>query len=115
DGDQIVDAGYDGCGLISKTVADLKLTSFAFIPVEYPLIQKAPEYGDGWVRFAQTYGGRTHPCRARSAGHRSSRSWHRWCGRPSHRPSTPTAGPSTASSEPARSPATGSMTTTATW
>lgn len=59
DGDQIVDAGYDGCGLISKTVADLKLTSFAFNPVEYPLIQKAPEYGDGWVRFAQTYGGRT--------------------------------------------------------
>lgn len=59
DGDRIVDAGYDGKGLISKTVADLKVTSFAFNPVAYPTIQREPEYGDGWVRFVQTTGGRT--------------------------------------------------------
>lgn len=59
DGDSIVDAGYDGTGLISKTVADLKVTSFAFDPVPFPLIQRDPEYGDGWVRFVQTSGGRT--------------------------------------------------------
>lgn len=56
---QIVDAGYDGKGLISSTVADLKVTKFAFPPVAYPEIRKEPEYGDGWVRFVQTTGGRT--------------------------------------------------------
>lgn len=56
---EIVDAGYDGGGLISSTVADLKVTKFAFPPVPYPEIQKDPVYGDGWVRFIQTTGGRT--------------------------------------------------------
>lgn len=59
DGDQIVDAGYDGEGLISKTVAHFKVAQFAFNPVPYPAIQQEPEYGDGWVRFVQTTGGRT--------------------------------------------------------
>jgi hypothetical protein len=59
DGDTIVDAGYDGGGLISKTVADLKVKQFAFPPVEHPELQREPEYGDGWVRFVQTTGGRT--------------------------------------------------------
>lgn len=56
---QITEAGYDGEGLISTTVADLKVTSFAFPPVKHSDIQKEPEYGDGWVRFVQTTGGRT--------------------------------------------------------
>ena len=59
DGDEIVDAGYDGEGLISKTVAHFKVASFAFNPAPYPSIQQEPEYGDGWVRFVQTTGGRT--------------------------------------------------------
>lgn len=59
DGDEIVAAGYDGEGLISKTVADLKVTKFAFPPVRHPDLQREPEYGDGWVRFVQTTGGRT--------------------------------------------------------
>ena len=56
---QIVDAGYDGGGLMSSTVAHLKAATFAFPPVRYPDIQKEPEFGDGWVRFVQTTGGRT--------------------------------------------------------
>lgn len=58
-GDEIVEAGYDGGGLISETVADLKVGSFSFKPVAYPEIQKEPERGEGWVRFVQTTGGRT--------------------------------------------------------
>src|SRR5690606_11994461 len=41
------------------TVAHLKAATFAFPPVRYPDIQKEPEFGDGWVRFVQTTGGRT--------------------------------------------------------
>ncbi len=59
EGGEIVEAGYDGGGLISKTVADLKLGSLAFQPVAHPDIRKEPEHGDGWVRFVQTTGGRT--------------------------------------------------------
>lgn len=59
EGGEIVDAGYDGGGLISKTVADLKVGSLSFQPVAYPEIRKDPERGDGWVRFVQTTGGRT--------------------------------------------------------
>lgn len=56
---EIVDAGYDGGGLISTTVADLKVTSFAFPSVEFPEIQREPEHSDGWAKFVQTTGGRT--------------------------------------------------------
>jgi hypothetical protein len=59
DSGNIVDAGYDGEGLIARTVADLKVGSFAFQPVPFPDIRRDPEYGDGWVRFVQTTGGRT--------------------------------------------------------
>ena len=59
DDGEIVDAGYDGGGLISRTIADLKVGSFSFQPVPYPEIKQEPEYGDGWVRFVQTTGGRT--------------------------------------------------------
>lgn len=59
DRDGIAGAGYDGGGLISSTIADLKVTSFAFPPVAYADLRQEPEYGDGWVRFVQTTGGRT--------------------------------------------------------
>lgn len=55
----IVDAGQDGGGLLSSTVADFRVTSHAFPGVAYPDIQPEPERGDGWVRFVQTTGGRT--------------------------------------------------------
>ena len=57
--ERIVDAGYEGGGLMSSTVADLKVTSFAFPPVEFPEIRRPPEQGDTWVKFVQTTGGRT--------------------------------------------------------
>jgi hypothetical protein len=56
---EIVDAGYDGGGLISSTVADLKVTSFAFPSVAFPEIRREPEHGEGRVMFVQTTGGRT--------------------------------------------------------
>lgn len=56
---EIIDTGYDGGGLISSTLADFKVTKFAFPPVAHSDIQKEPEYGEGWVRFVQTTGGRT--------------------------------------------------------
>lgn len=59
DDGRIVDAGYEGGGLISSTVAKLGPTSVAIPPVGFPDIQREPELGDGWVRFVQTTGGRT--------------------------------------------------------
>lgn len=56
---KIVDAGYEGEGLMSSTVADLKVTALAIPAVAFPDIRREPEHGDGWVRFVQTTGGRT--------------------------------------------------------
>ena len=56
---RIVDAGYEGAGLISKTVASLGVTEVAIPPVAFPDLRADPEWGDGWVRFEQTVGGRT--------------------------------------------------------
>jgi hypothetical protein len=55
----IVDAGHDGGGLISKTVADFRVGSLSFTPLAYPDMRREPEMGEGWVRFVQTTGGRT--------------------------------------------------------
>jgi hypothetical protein len=57
--DVVTDAGYDGGGLISRTVADLGVTALSIPPVAYPDLQAEPERGVGWVRFTQTTGGRT--------------------------------------------------------
>jgi hypothetical protein len=59
DAGQITDAGHEGGGLISHTVADLKLASVAIPPIAYPDIRPEPEIGAGWARFIQTTGGRT--------------------------------------------------------
>ncbi|CAN5525606.1 MAG: cyclic nucleotide-binding domain-containing protein [Acidimicrobiia bacterium] len=56
---RIVDAGYEGGGLISKTVASLGVTEVTIPPVPFPDLRADPEWGDGWVRFEQTVGGRT--------------------------------------------------------
>jgi hypothetical protein len=55
----VVDAGYEGHGLISSTVAKLGVTERAIPPVAFPDLRAEPEVGDGWVRFVQTTGGRT--------------------------------------------------------
>ena len=55
----ITDAGYTGGGLISSTVVQLGILKYRFQAAKLPDIQHEPEFGDGWVRFVQTVGGRT--------------------------------------------------------
>jgi hypothetical protein len=56
---RIVDAGYDGGGIIGATTANLGVTSLTFPAVAFPDLQRDPEVGDGSVRFVQTAGGAT--------------------------------------------------------
>jgi hypothetical protein len=56
---RIVDCGYAGRGLMGTTLVNLRAVKHRFQAVQLPTIQRAPEYGDGWVRFVQTCGGRT--------------------------------------------------------
>lgn len=51
--------GYTGEPMIGATTANLGIASLTFPAVSYPTIQRDPEFGDGWVRFVQTAGGRT--------------------------------------------------------
>jgi hypothetical protein len=55
----IVDCGYAGRGLMGTTLVNLRAVKHRFQAVQLPMIQRDPEYGDGWVRFVQTCGGRT--------------------------------------------------------
>jgi Cyclic nucleotide-binding domain len=59
DNGNIVDAGYSGGGQIGSTTVRVGGLSHVFQAVALPDIQRAPEYGDNWVRFSQTAGGRT--------------------------------------------------------
>lgn len=56
---EISGAGYSGAGQIGSTTVKLGPVSHVFQAVALPDIQRDPEYGDGWVRFSQTAGGRT--------------------------------------------------------
>jgi hypothetical protein len=56
---RIVDAGYDGGGLMGSTLVRLGAVAHRFQAVQLPDLQREPERGDGWVRFVQTCGGRT--------------------------------------------------------
>ena len=112
---KIVDHGQDGGGMIGSTTMRLGSRSTTIAAFPLPDVRPEPEVGDGWVRFAQTAGGRTGvptPRRVQPpavrAGHRAARLEH-----PRSSRSTPTAGPSPSWSAPARSPATGSTTTAA--
>jgi hypothetical protein len=59
DGQQrITGAGQSGGGLIGSTTLRLG-RSVTFAAVSYPDLRAEPEFGDGWVRFRQTVGGRT--------------------------------------------------------
>jgi hypothetical protein len=59
DNGNIVDAGYCGGGQIGSTTVRVGGLSHVFQAVALPDIQRTPEFGDDWVRFSQTAGGRT--------------------------------------------------------
>ena len=56
---RIVDCGYLGGGVMGSTLVNLGAVKHRFQAFQLPDIQREPERGDGWVRFAQTCGGRT--------------------------------------------------------
>jgi hypothetical protein len=56
---EVSGAGYSAGGQIGSTTVRLGGLSHVFQAVALPDIQRDPEYGDGWVRFTQTAGGRT--------------------------------------------------------
>jgi hypothetical protein len=56
---RITDAGYDGGGQIGNTTVRLAGLRHVFQAVALPDIRREPEFGDGFVRFSQTAGGRT--------------------------------------------------------
>src|SRR5665213_1416098 len=56
---EIVGASYRGAGMIGSTTVKVGPVSKVFEAVALPDIQTKPVYGDGWVRFTQTAGGRT--------------------------------------------------------
>ncbi len=59
DAGQITGSGYSGGGLIGDTTIKLGALRRVFQNALLPDLRRDPEYGDGWVRFAQTVGGRT--------------------------------------------------------
>ena len=59
DSGQITGSGYSGRGLIGSTTVRLGGLRHTFHNVLLPDLRREPERGDGWVRFAQTAGGRT--------------------------------------------------------
>ena len=59
DSGHVTGGGYSGGGLMGATTLRLAGLSHTFQAVALPDIQRAPEMGDGWMRFVQTTGGRT--------------------------------------------------------
>ncbi len=56
---EVIAWGYTGEPMIGATTASLGFASLTFPAVSYPTIEREPEFGDGYVRFVQTAGGRT--------------------------------------------------------
>ena len=58
---RITGSGYaaDSRGLVGSSLVRLAGLNHRFQAVKLPDLQRDPEQGDGWVRFAQTIGGRT--------------------------------------------------------
>jgi hypothetical protein len=56
---RITGSGYGGGGLMGSTTIALGGLHFRFQAVQLPDIQHDAEWGDGWIRFVQTAGGRT--------------------------------------------------------
>ena len=59
DSGRITGGGYDGSGIMGATTLRLGGLSHTFQAVPLPDMQRTPEQGKGWMRFAQTTGGRT--------------------------------------------------------
>jgi len=59
DDGRITDGGHSGGGLMGATTLRLAGLSHTFQAVALPDLKRAPEMGDGWMRFVQTTGGRT--------------------------------------------------------
>jgi Cyclic nucleotide-binding domain len=55
----IAGSGYLGEGLIGSTTLKVGALKYRFQAAKLTDIQRESEYGDGWVRFSQTVGGRT--------------------------------------------------------
>jgi hypothetical protein len=56
---RVADCGYEGGGLMGSTTVRMAGLHHKFEAVQLPDLQHEPEFGDGWVRFVQTTGGRT--------------------------------------------------------
>jgi hypothetical protein len=56
---RITDCGYDGGGKMGSTTVSVAGLRHKFEAVQLLDIQRDPEFGEGWVRFVQTTGGRT--------------------------------------------------------
>src|SRR5580693_5697520 len=57
----VIGAGYhdDSGGLMGATTVRVGAARRTFQAVRLPDLRRAPEHGDGWVRFTQTTGGKT--------------------------------------------------------
>jgi hypothetical protein len=59
DSGSITGSGYAGGGLMGATTVHLGAMRHTFQAAVLPDLQRDPDCGEGWVRFAQTCGGRT--------------------------------------------------------
>jgi len=75
DDGQISGSGYQGGGLIGATTLKLGALKYRFQAAKLTDIQREPEYGDGWVRFSQTVGGRTGAPMPRRVSHKPFVQW----------------------------------------
>jgi hypothetical protein len=60
EGGRVVNAGYSGQGQMGTTTVKIGVSRMTFQTYAMPDIQHPPQFGDGWVRFVQTTGGRTN-------------------------------------------------------
>jgi hypothetical protein len=75
DDGQISGSGYEGGGLIGSTTLKVGALKYRFQAAKLTDIQREPEYGDGWVRFSQTVGGRTGAPMPRRVSHKPFIQW----------------------------------------
>src|SRR5260221_14026839 len=59
DGTRLVDSGQDGGILMGATTVRFGPLDATFAAVPMPDLRPSTEIGEGWIRFAQTTGGRT--------------------------------------------------------
>lgn len=56
---QVTGYGQDGGGMMGSTTVRIASLGVTFAAIGMPDLRPGPEIGDGWIRFAQTCGGRT--------------------------------------------------------